>query len=220
MWAAGQLLIRNPLSSFIDGCNVWGVWIENLLSLGTLPGKIKHYIFTYSTFIFLYIALWYHFSSLSLSVVFLFAFLSSPFLPFYAPHHSLQGHFDNTWCRWQAADTKLSISLSNGVMVGLCWPLNSLQWRRRPLAAASVWHSLLAACLISAGWSHFRVKSWAWQRRTFSAGDWWICSIYCNIPYLHCKGGSSSPMDRKTGLEPNLKCSESTRKDQIYSTQI
>jgi len=97
-------------------------------------------------------------------------------LPVCSPHPCLQGHFDNTWCRRQAADSKLSISLSNGVTAGLCWPLNSLRWRRRPPAAAAlVWHSLLAACLFSTSWSHFRVKIWIWERRTFNA--WGLISF-------------------------------------------
>lgn len=116
----------------------------------------------------------YFSSSLFKSIFCLFVYLSSPCLPVYAPHPCLQGHFDSAWCRCQAADSKLSISLSNGVTAGLCWPLNSLRWRRWPPAAALVWHSLLAACLFSARRSHFRVKSWVWQRRTFNAGDWSI----------------------------------------------
>lgn len=101
------------------------------------------------------VILYHHYSS----PLCLFAFLSSAFLPVYAPHPCLQGHFDNTWCRCQTPDAKLSISLCNGVTTGLCWPLNCLRWRRRPPFAAFVWHCLLAACLFSASRSHFRWKA-------------------------------------------------------------
>lgn len=108
-------------------------------------------------------------------------------VPFLSSPSGLQGQFENTWCRCQAVDPELSISLSNGVTPGLCWPLNSLRWRRRPPAAALVWHSLLAACLFSAGRSHFRVKSWVWQRGTFNAEDWSICRefVYTH-PWIYC----------------------------------
>lgn len=66
------------------------------------------------------------------SILCLLALVSSHFLPSCAPHPCLCSHFDNTWCRCQAADTKLSISLSNGVTAGLCWPFNSLRWRQGP----------------------------------------------------------------------------------------
>lgn len=66
------------------------------------------------------------------SILRLFALVSSHFLPSCTPHPCLRSHFDNTWCRCQAADTKLSISLSNGVTAGLCWPFNSLRWRQGP----------------------------------------------------------------------------------------
>lgn len=66
------------------------------------------------------------------SVLCLFALVCSHFLPSCTPHTCLRSHFDNTWCRCQAADTKLSISLSNGVTAGLCWPFNSLRWRQGP----------------------------------------------------------------------------------------
>lgn len=83
----------------------------------------------------------------------------------------------------QAEESKLAISLSNGVTAGLCWPLNCLWWRKQLLVATLVWHCLLAARLFSASRSHFRLKSPFWQRRTLNAGDWSIC---CKIQGGHC----------------------------------
>lgn len=83
----------------------------------------------------------------------------------------------------QAAESKLAISLSNGVTAGPCWPLNCLWWRKQLLVVTLVWHCLLAARLFSASRSHFRLKSPFWQRRTLNAGDWSIC---CKIQGGDC----------------------------------